>query len=156
MRCTDCSENMKLIGCMDSPSQGLAYNIFHCEPCMMICKANVWDHKGQLWIDKNDQTKGVYNSEMNDQLYEEIQEDLFMGKPRTQFKPLTLVQFTDEYKTILELGYPDYPALKERGFVYLGEVPNMLGHAVLIGLTSKLSYVGFHITDFEEMDEDKI
>jgi hypothetical protein len=41
-------------------------------------------------------------------------------------------------------------------FVFLGEIPNMLGHCVIIGQSTRKTYIGFHIEVFEEIPEDEV
>jgi hypothetical protein len=43
---------MSLVDVNDNPNEGYAYNVWHCLTCANICKENVWDYKGYIWIDK--------------------------------------------------------------------------------------------------------
>lgn len=45
--------------------------------------------------------------------------------------------------------------LAERFLIFLGEIPNMQGHCVLIG-QSGIPYMGFHTDDFVELSEDEV
>lgn len=56
MKCPDCLEKMELVHCYDSPDKGFAYNMYHCNNCMIYCKENVWKHKSELWIDPDNFT----------------------------------------------------------------------------------------------------
>lgn len=40
-------------------------------------------------------------------------------------------------------------------FIYLGEIPNMAGHGIFIGMDSGKIYSGFHTDSFEEIPEDE-
>ena len=40
-------------------------------------------------------------------------------------------------------------------FVYMGEIPNMLGHCVVAGYTTGKLYSGLHIENFIELTEDE-
>lgn len=40
-------------------------------------------------------------------------------------------------------------------FIYLGEIPNMGGHGIFIGIDSGKVYSGIHIDSFEEIPEDE-
>jgi hypothetical protein len=37
---------------------------------------------------------------------------------------------------------------KDNFFIYLGEIPNMLGHCVVVGYESGKIYSGYHIENF--------
>ena len=41
-------------------------------------------------------------------------------------------------------------------FIFLGEIPNMLGHGIFIGRDSGKIYSGFHTDSFEEIPEDEV
>lgn len=41
-------------------------------------------------------------------------------------------------------------------FVYLGEIPNMLGHAVVVGKVTGKVYVGYHTGDFRELTDEEV
>lgn len=41
-------------------------------------------------------------------------------------------------------------------FIYLGEIPNMGGHCVVAGHTSGRIYSGYHIENFEEIDDEDV
>ncbi len=44
---------------------------------------------------------------------------------------------------------------KDTLFIYLGEIPNMKGHCVVIGHGSGKIYSGYHIEDFRLVTEDE-
>ena len=48
------------------------------------------------------------------------------------------------------------PLLKEETFIFLGEIPNMKEHCVIVGRLSGRIYSGYHIQDFEELTENEI
>ncbi|MEE9393735.1 MAG: hypothetical protein V3W41_14625 [Planctomycetota bacterium] len=58
MRCT-CGSDMTLVIADDNPGGNWAFNVYHCGDCGMICKEDVWDHAGLLWIDTNGQTTRI-------------------------------------------------------------------------------------------------
>ena len=68
------------------------------------------------------------------------------------FKHLSIVLLTDEYKDILK-EYNDHRFSKERFFCYVGEIPNMRGHCVVIGQNTGKTYVGYHIENFRLPNE---
>lgn len=47
-----------------------------------------------------------------------------------------------------------YEFAKETSLVFLGEIPNMPGHCVIIGRSGK-TYIGYHIDDFRELTGDE-
>ena len=40
---------MRQIDVWDHPDEGYAFNLFLCE-CGIICKEDVWNNAGQIWI----------------------------------------------------------------------------------------------------------
>lgn len=50
MECKYCKGEMEVIAVNDSPNNGYAYNVFHCFPCMVIMKQDVWKNPGKVWI----------------------------------------------------------------------------------------------------------
>jgi hypothetical protein len=54
LKCVDCKEEMAFIDCNDNPNNGYAYNIYHCIPCMIIYRENVWNNLGIAVIRKED------------------------------------------------------------------------------------------------------
>ena len=44
--------------------------------------------------------------------------------------------------------------LAQDKFIYLGEIPNMPGHCVIVGMNGR-TYFGFHTDDFQELDENE-
>ena len=53
-------------------------------------------------------------------------------------------------------GHGDSPLLKEKVFVYLGEIPNMPEHCVVAGQESGRVYSGFHSSNFTELIGDAL
>ncbi len=49
MQCK-CKEAMKLLFAWDDGEKN-AYNLYGCERCGRVCKENVWENKGVIWID---------------------------------------------------------------------------------------------------------
>jgi len=64
-----------------------------------------------------------------------------------KFKFLSMVLLEEWYLEELK-KFNDHRFDKERFFVYLGEIPNMLGHCVVAGQNSGKIYAGYHIEDF--------
>ena len=48
----------------------------------------------------------------------------------------------------------DHPIMQEKVFIYFGEIPNMPGHCVVSGHESGRLFSGYHIDNFQEIDED--
>lgn len=46
--------------------------------------------------------------------------------------------------------------IKDEKFIFLGEIPNMEGHCVIIGFGSGKVHCGFHIDRFEEVEDNEI
>lgn len=55
MKCEFCKNDMKFIHCTDDPNNGYAYNLYVCPNCDSVCKDDVWENKGQYWLN-NDST----------------------------------------------------------------------------------------------------
>jgi len=68
---------------------------------------------------------------------------------------LSLVMLKDWY--IEELEKINYKPFKnDTMFIYLGEIPNMPGHCVVIGHGSGKVYSGYHIENFRIPTEEEI
>jgi hypothetical protein len=68
-----------------------------------------------------------------------------------KIRQYALVTLTDEYFS--ENDSPSFRKLKGVMFIYLGEIPNMLGHCVVANSrTGKVDY-GYHLEDFQEMKD---
>lgn len=66
---------------------------------------------------------------------------------------LSLVKF--DYDNVPKEDHHYYPFIKDMSYLFLGEIPNMPGHCVLIGKNEK-HYIGYHIEDFIELTVDEI
>lgn len=64
-------------------------------------------------------------------------------------RPLSLVKLVDPEHYAYAFKREDWQ------FVFLGEIPNMLGHCVVIGYSSGEVYSGFHTENFSEVTEDE-
>ena len=58
-------------------------------------------------------------------------------------------------KFLAEKRDSESPLAQESTFVYLGEIPNMKGHCLVAGHKSGRVVSGYHIEDFEEIDENE-
>lgn len=68
-----------------------------------------------------------------------------------------MVKLTDEFREILQpykLTKISGDMLAESFLIFLGEIPNMREHCILIGQSGTV-YSGFHIEDFVELTEDE-
>lgn len=54
MNCISCGKEMDLVLVNDNPNEGYAYNVYHCDDCMMLCRENVWSNSGEVWVKKED------------------------------------------------------------------------------------------------------
>jgi len=72
-----------------------------------------------------------------------------------KLRQYVLVKLTEEYREDLKNigGYRDM--LDELHFVYLGEIPNMLGHCVVVGWSGKV-YPGYHTWNFVELTDEEM
>ena len=71
-----------------------------------------------------------------------------MSDPR----PMSMVRFSD--KSLPPEFRGQYPMDLEHLFIYLGEIPNMEGHCVVIDNVDSQIYSGYHIELFTEIGED--
>ena len=68
----------------------------------------------------------------------------------------SLVRLTDQVTTwSTENGHRNSPLLQDAVFVYLGEIPNMEGHCVVVRHKGGLILSGYHIDSFVEIPEDE-
>lgn len=72
-----------------------------------------------------------------------------------KIRQYAMVRLTEECDQLMKVGDKHNPLLKERAFVFLGEIPNMLGHCVVVGYTSGQVFTGEHISDFRELTENE-
>ena len=72
------------------------------------------------------------------------------------FPHLSIVMMQDWYREELKEVNMDYVFDKDNLFIYLGEIPNMPGHCVLIGHESGKIYSGYHIEDFRLPTENEL
>ena len=55
-----CGNKLESITGFDSPDEGYAYNLFVCGWCGRICKQNVWNNAGYVWLDVADNLERAY------------------------------------------------------------------------------------------------
>ncbi|HQL49936.1 MAG TPA: hypothetical protein PLR91_01975, partial [Kiritimatiellia bacterium] len=68
----------------------------------------------------------------------------------------SLVKVAQWYLDFLkEKKIQDCPLSQEKTFIFLGEIPNMQGHCVVVGQKSGKVFCGYHIEDFIELTEDE-
>jgi hypothetical protein len=68
----------------------------------------------------------------------------------------SLVKVGKKQKEWLEANAGDSPLLKDKAFIYLGEIPNMPEHCVVAGVQTGLILGGFDIDNFVELSDDEI
>ena len=73
-------------------------------------------------------------------------------EPQEEIKPLSIVKLTDE---CVKQCYDHMFDRDDFQFVYLGEIPNMPGHCVVIGWSTGKVYSGFHSENFRLLMEDE-
>jgi len=65
MKCK-CGKEMRGVGCWDDAQlTDHAFNLYLCEGCGMICKEDVWEHKGLRWL----QLDGTFQYESTPHMY---------------------------------------------------------------------------------------
>lgn len=74
-----------------------------------------------------------------------------LSKIMSQPRPFSLVRVKKEYEALSAGIFSP----KELPLIYMGEIPNMKGHAIVFGSMGKV-YRGFHIDQFEEIPEDEV
>ena len=65
--------------------------------------------------------------------------------PWPELTPMSLVRASPYYK--------DHPKLKDKIFVFLGEIPNMEQHGVFLNIETGEILSCYHLADFEEIPE---
>lgn len=79
-------------------------------------------------------------------------------KPIRQYALITIREEWKDQKYEDEIFFDDRWGKKKGGqvmLIYLGEIPNMEGHCVVIGHLSKKIYSGFHTDIFRELTEEE-
>lgn len=51
--CKFCEDVLNSISCHDNPNSGFSYNLYQCDGCGSICRSDVWNDKGELWISED-------------------------------------------------------------------------------------------------------
>jgi len=64
----------------------------------------------------------------------------------------SLVKFV--FDNLPEVYWDQYPFIPDRPYVFLGEIPNMEGHCIVIDHSNGSVHSGYHIENFIEMTED--
>jgi hypothetical protein len=54
------------------------------------------------------------------------------------------------------LDWKHYPFAERRNYVFLGNIPNMPGHCIVVDQHTGQIYTGYHTEDFKEIPEDEI
>jgi len=68
----------------------------------------------------------------------------------------SLVKVLQWYLDFLkEKNIQDCPLSQEKTFIFLGEMPNMRGHCVVVGQKTGKVFCGYHIENFIELTEDE-
>ena len=68
-------------------------------------------------------------------------------------RKLSLVKF--DFKTLPKKYHSDYPFRPEDRLIFLGEIPNMMGHCVLAKEDGTITS-GWHTDNFVELTEDEL
>jgi hypothetical protein len=68
----------------------------------------------------------------------------------------SLVKIEPKHKKWLEENASDTILLKEKTFVFLGEIPNMPEHCIIAGQESGKIYSGYDIENFVELSSEEV
>jgi hypothetical protein len=49
-----------------------------------------------------------------------------------------------------------YPFVRGKPYIFMGEIPNMPQHCIILDPTSSKKYVGYHTENFVELEENEI
>ena len=72
-------------------------------------------------------------------------------------RPLSLVKITEDLKEwLFKNDKADSPLLAEENFVFLGEIPNMPTHCVVVAVKSGKTLIGYHTDNFIELSDDEV
>jgi hypothetical protein len=72
-----------------------------------------------------------------------------MSEPRQY----SLVRF--DFDSLPKEYHAGYPFKKDSAYVFLGDIPNMRGHCVVIEHRTGKVYSGYHTDNFTEINEDE-
>jgi len=73
-----------------------------------------------------------------------------MSEPRQY----SIVKF--DYDNVPEEYRECYPFMPMRMYIFLGEIPNMGGHCIVMDRFDGSMHVGYHTENFKEMTEDEM
>ena len=71
-----------------------------------------------------------------------------------RLRQYSLVKF--DYKSFDKKFHKLYPFVENRPYIFLGEIPNMPEHCIVIDHQSGQIHSGFHTEDFVELTEDEL
>jgi hypothetical protein len=72
---------------------------------------------------------------------------------KPKIKQYSLVELTKEFKESIK-NKKDHPIMREKTFVFFGEIPNMEGHCVVSGHKSGKVFSGYDLDSFQEIEEE--
>lgn len=72
---------------------------------------------------------------------------------RKQPRKLSLVKF--DYDSIPKVYHKSYPFLRDKAYLFLGEIPNMPGHCAVAGQNGTVMF-GYHTDEFVELTEEEV
>ena len=64
-----------------------------------------------------------------------------------------LIELTEEFRNAMK-DDKEHPIMKEKAFIFFGEIPNMPGHCVIAGHKSGRIFSGYHLDNFQEVEEE--
>lgn len=72
---------------------------------------------------------------------------------KKKMRQYALIELTEDFRNAMK-DDKDHPIMKEKAFIYFGEIPNMPGHCVVAGHQSGRIFSGYHLDDFKEIEEE--
>ena len=69
-------------------------------------------------------------------------------------RKLSLVKF--DFGSLPKKFHTQYPFKPKQVLLFLGEIPNMEGHCVVMDHKSGELYSGYHVENFQEIPEDEV
>ena len=63
----------------------------------------------------------------------------------------SLVRFSD--KDLPEEYQGQYPMKYDTAYIFIGEIPNMRGHCIVMDYMTGETFIGYHIEHFTELEE---
>ena len=93
--------------------------------------------------------KNIVQSMIDDDRAKQVKKKKSDGIPRR----MALVKF--DFDNLHKKYHSDYPFNKNQRLIFMGEIPNMPGHCVLMDAVTTKLYSGYHTENFKELMDDE-